>query len=64
MPKGDIVGMFYRKLVLVIDGKNNNEPNLESAEDEKSQKRSRSRSVDEVQETDSQEEQRSRPLNT
>jgi hypothetical protein len=39
MPKGEIVGMFYRKSVLVIDGKNNNEPNLESAEDEKSQKR-------------------------
>jgi hypothetical protein len=25
MPKGDIVGMFYRKSVLVIDGKNNND---------------------------------------
>jgi hypothetical protein len=24
MPKGEIVGMFYRKRVLVIDGKNNN----------------------------------------
>jgi hypothetical protein len=23
MPKGEIVGMFYRKSVLVIDGKNN-----------------------------------------
>jgi hypothetical protein len=59
-----VVGMFYRKRVLVIDGKNNNEPNLKSAEDEKSQKRSWSRSADEVQEMDSQEEQRSRPLNT
>jgi hypothetical protein len=29
----------YRKNVLVIDGKNNIEPKLESAEDEKSQKR-------------------------
>jgi hypothetical protein len=25
MPKGEIVGMFYRKHVLVIDGKNNND---------------------------------------
>jgi hypothetical protein len=25
MPKGEIVGMFYRKSVLVIDGKNNND---------------------------------------
>jgi hypothetical protein len=25
MPKGGIVGMFYRKSVLVIDGKNNND---------------------------------------
>jgi hypothetical protein len=24
MPKGEIVGMFYRKSVLVIDGKKNN----------------------------------------
>jgi hypothetical protein len=39
MPKGKIVGNFYKKSVLVIDGKNNNEPNLERAEDEKSQKR-------------------------
>jgi hypothetical protein len=31
--------MFYRKHVLLIDGKNNNEPNLESTEDEKAQKR-------------------------
>jgi hypothetical protein len=30
------VGMFYRKCVLVIDGKNSSEPNLESTEDEKS----------------------------
>jgi hypothetical protein len=29
----------YRKSVLVIDGKNNNEPNLEREEDEKAQKR-------------------------
>jgi hypothetical protein len=33
MLKGDIAGMFYRKSVLVIDGKNNND------EDEKYQKR-------------------------
>jgi hypothetical protein len=33
MPKGDIVGIFYRKSVLVIDGNNN------SDEDEKDQKR-------------------------
>jgi hypothetical protein len=25
MPKGEIVGMFYMKHVLVIDGKNNND---------------------------------------
>jgi hypothetical protein len=25
MPKGEIVGIFYRKSVLVIDGKNNND---------------------------------------
>jgi hypothetical protein len=31
--------MFYGKSVLVIDGKNINEPNLERAEDEKAQKR-------------------------
>jgi hypothetical protein len=24
MPKGEIVGMFYRQCMLVIDGKNNN----------------------------------------
>jgi hypothetical protein len=29
----------YRKSVLVIDGKNNNEPNLEREEDEKAKKR-------------------------
>jgi hypothetical protein len=29
----------YRKSVLVIDGKNNNEPNLKRAKDEKAQKR-------------------------
>jgi hypothetical protein len=39
MPKGEIVGMFYRKHVPIIDGKNNNEPNLESTEYEKYQKR-------------------------
>ena len=33
------IGMFYRKSVIVIDGKNNNKPNLESIEDDKSQKR-------------------------
>jgi hypothetical protein len=35
MLKGEIVGIFYRKHVLVINGKNNNEPNLKSAEDKK-----------------------------
>jgi hypothetical protein len=25
MPKGGIVGMFYRKCVLIIDGKKNND---------------------------------------
>jgi hypothetical protein len=34
-----LVGMFYRKHVIFIDGKNNIEPNLESVEDEKDQKR-------------------------
>jgi hypothetical protein len=33
------VGKFYKKSVLVIDGRNINEPNLERAEDEKAQKR-------------------------
>ena len=33
------VGMFYEKSVLVIDGKNSSEPNLERAEGEKDQKR-------------------------
>ena len=33
------VGMFYRKSVLAIDGKNNNGLNPEREEDEKSQKR-------------------------
>jgi hypothetical protein len=28
MPKGDIVGMFYRQRMLVIDGKYNNDDGL------------------------------------
>jgi hypothetical protein len=37
--KDGICWHVYRNNVLVIDGKNKNEPNLESAEDKKSQKR-------------------------
>jgi hypothetical protein len=40
MPKGEIVGIFYRKSVLVIDGKNNNEPNLLSQRDQKLRRKS------------------------
>jgi hypothetical protein len=39
--KGGDCWHVYRKSVLVIDGKNNNEPNLESAEDEKSEAQKR-----------------------
>jgi hypothetical protein len=37
--KGGDFWHVYRKNVLVIDGKKNNEPKIESVEDEKSQKR-------------------------
>jgi hypothetical protein len=47
--------------VLVIDSKNNNELNLKS---EISEEIVVSRSANEVQEIDSQEEQRSRPVKT
>jgi hypothetical protein len=36
--KGGDCWHVYRNNVLVIDGKNNNEPKIESVEDEKSQK--------------------------
>jgi hypothetical protein len=35
IPKGGDCLHDYRKNVIFIDGKNNNEPNLESTEDEK-----------------------------
>jgi hypothetical protein len=35
MLKGEIVGIFYRKSVLVIDGKKISEPNLLSLRDQK-----------------------------
>jgi hypothetical protein len=38
MPKGEIIGMIYRKSVLVIDGKNNND----DGEQEKNKIRRRS----------------------
>jgi hypothetical protein len=39
MPKGEIVGMFTGRMCLSLMERTTSEPNLESAEDEKYQKR-------------------------
>jgi hypothetical protein len=56
MPKGEIIGMFYRKSVLVIDGKNNND----DGKQEKHKLRRRSEQYAEIK--TAQEEDRDRQI--